>query len=57
MYKKKKNLFKICYRVPTADEVEKWRLSFSHVMNSESKSNLNQNKANKCQSEYLTHTA
>ena len=34
----------MCCRVPAAAEVEKWRLSFSNVMNSASKFYLNQNK-------------
>lgn len=34
---KEKYLFKICCRVPAAEELEKWKLSFSHVMNSEGK--------------------
>lgn len=30
----------VCFRVPTATEVEKWKESFSHMMSSESKCSI-----------------
>lgn len=47
-----KTCLSMCFRVPTAAEVEKWKESFNHMMSSESecftpeKFHLNQIKAN-----------